>query len=118
NARTKPISRKSKKSSISPIVAAPAISHWFFVNLSCCSSSCSIRSLPCVIGWHGGRAKLLLLHADRSAGQCGAASDPLLPVRRMLLVPLQRRLTPLSDIPGPPAPSVNTLHHVKLMCLE
>src|SRR5579862_4770009 len=43
---TKLIKKKSKKSSMSPSVAAPAISHWFLVNFCCCSSSCSITIPP------------------------------------------------------------------------
>src|SRR5215472_9491214 len=44
NASTKAISPKSKKSSMSPIVAAKAIFHWFAVSRPCRSRSSSIAS--------------------------------------------------------------------------
>src|SRR5215469_6583526 len=44
NASTKPIRPKSKKSSMSPIVAAIAIFHWFAVSLCCRSSASSMVS--------------------------------------------------------------------------
>jgi len=48
NASTKAISPKSKKSSMSPIVAAKAIFHWFAVSFCCASNfSSTIPSLCC-----------------------------------------------------------------------
>src|SRR6516165_5930179 len=93
NARTYPIKKKSKKSSMSPRLVVRMIRHWFAVSFFCCSRRSSIAAAP---GARSNRAR----RAGRQRGQQNESEFAFVDAGRTLSCRSPRGATAQPMLPG------------------